>query len=142
MYRSRCYAPLAGDLVCGVTNHSAWTMNHVNPMSRRAIRDPQYMRWIRSQGCVICTGPHRCPGADKCERFRVFVLYGRTEAAHVGLRGLGQKCSDRETIPLCAWHHRLGAESHHKLGKKFWEHHGLNRNELIAQFQARYAEAA
>lgn len=22
-------------------------------------------------------------------------------------RGLGQKCSDRETIPLCAEHHRL-----------------------------------
>jgi predicted nucleic acid binding AN1-type Zn finger protein len=31
---------------------------------------------------------------------------GAVEAHHAGERGLGQKCSDRETIPLCAAHHR------------------------------------
>jgi hypothetical protein len=31
---------------------------------------------------------------------------GRVEADHAGKRGLGQKCSDRETIPLCSIHHR------------------------------------
>jgi len=64
----------------------------------------------------------------------------RTEAAHVGDRGLGQKCSDRETIPLCAEHHTQGRDSYHKLGKKFWEHHGLDRFELIARLNAMYTE--
>jgi len=61
-----------------------------------------------------------------------------TEAAHVGERGLGQKCSDRETIPLCAAHHRTGPESHHVLGKKFWQHHGLDRDEIVAELNRLY----
>lgn len=62
----------------------------------------------------------------------------RTEAAHVGQRGLSQKCSDRETIPLCAFHHRTGPESHHRLGKLFWKHHGLDRYELIRELQSQF----
>jgi hypothetical protein len=64
----------------------------------------------------------------------------RTEAAHVGVRGLGQKSSDRSAIPLCAEHHRLGRDSHHRLGKRFWEHHGLDRDALIAELNRRYEE--
>jgi hypothetical protein len=31
---------------------------------------------------------------------------GVVEADHAGRRGLGQKCSDDQTIPLCTEHHR------------------------------------
>ena len=62
------------------------------------------------------------------------------EAAHVGKRGLGQKCSDRETIPLCVEHHRLGPESQHVKGKGFWGHHCMSRILVIAKYQNRYRE--
>jgi len=64
----------------------------------------------------------------------------RVEAAHVGEHGLGQKCSDRETVPLCATHHRTGKDSHHVLGKKFWAHHGLNRDAIVKDLNRLYDE--
>jgi len=59
-----------------------------------------------------------------------------TEAAHLGRsaskRGLSQKYPDREAGPLCGTaHHREGRESIHKLGPKFWERHGWDRDEVI-----------
>lgn len=62
----------------------------------------------------------------------------RTEVAHLGPRGLGQKCSDRETGPLCGEHHRTGPCSHHRLGVKFWDYFGLRRDETIALYQRKY----
>jgi hypothetical protein len=84
-------------------------------------RDPKYLEWIRTQCCLICHD-------------------GPVEAAHVGERGLGQKCPDRETIPLCAEHHRTGDESHHVLGRKFWMHHGMSRDRILLAYQERYAD--
>lgn len=63
-----------------------------------------------------------------------------TEVAHVGERGLGQKCSDRETVPLCAEHHRTGPHAHHVLGKNFWDCHGLDRDAIIAKLNEQYRE--
>jgi hypothetical protein len=72
-------------------------------------RNPAYLAWIRTQPCVIC---------------------GRTgwiEAAHTGLRGLGQKSSDTSAIPLCAKHHRTGKDSYHRLGaRQFAQTHNLD----------------
>jgi hypothetical protein len=62
----------------------------------------------------------------------------KIEAAHVGERGLGQKCPDRQTLPLCIEHHTAGPHSHHKLGRGFWSFWKLDRYELIAEFNARY----
>ncbi len=62
----------------------------------------------------------------------------QSEAAHVGERGLGQKCSDRETIPLCAAHHRTGPESHHVLGKAFFTHHKLDKDAIVAELNRLY----
>jgi hypothetical protein len=88
-----------------------------------------YMLWIKSLPCSV----------ESCDTGL------RSEAAHVGDRAGFRKCSDFETIPLCGagldkygkWrtddHHREGKESVHKLGRTFWEHHGLNRDELIAR---------
>ena len=83
-------------------------------------RDPAYLDFIRSLPCVCCFN-HR-----------------GIESAHVGERGLSQRCPDREAIPLCKWHHTEGPESHHRLGKRFWAKWNLNRDELIAQLQSRY----
>jgi hypothetical protein len=49
------------------------------------------MLWVKSQPC--------------CARF-ISYCDGPIEADHAGRRGLGQKCDDRECIPLCAKHHR------------------------------------
>lgn len=79
-------------------------------------RDFQYLRFIRTLPCTICS---RC-------RY--------IEAAHFGPRGLGQKANDMQTLPLCSAHHRTGVDSYHSLGpRKFAEHHRLNVNRLIGQ---------
>ena len=125
---------------------------------RQPLRDPKYLEFIRSRACILCAAReqrwdrHR----GRVERYRAEgveytdhtalgnsprpVQASPTEAAHVGLRGLRQKCSDRETIPLCAEHHRTGPDSHHVLGKKFWEHHDMNREAWIAAYNERYEQ--
>jgi len=89
--------------------------------------DPVYCRWIRTQPCVVCSK----------WGLRMQGYAGFVECAHVGMRGLRQKCDDRETIPLCVWHHRTGPHSVHA-GKGFWSHWKLNRYELIAEFNRRF----
>ena len=94
---------------------------------RGRVRDPKYLAWIRTLPCIL----------SACEHCRCFIC-APIEAAHVGERGLGQKCSDRETVPLCAAHHRLDRHSHHRLGHIFWTFHGLTRDAIIADLNARY----
>lgn len=48
------------------------------------------MLWVKTLPCS-CIGWSRCSGV--------------VEADHAGKRGLGQKCDDRETIPMCSQHH-------------------------------------
>jgi hypothetical protein len=84
--------------------------------------DEAYKAWIRKQPCVCC-GTRRY-----------------VEAAHVGTRGLGQKASDYTTLPLCSWHHVQGPESHHAMGKRFFQHWGLDRVRLIDGFNTRYEQ--
>lgn len=97
----------------------------------KGLKDPAYLNWLRDLACLICD--------DMCER-RVFVdgqpwqQTTPTEVAHVGDRGLSQKCPDQQAIPLCAWHHRIGPESHHVLGKKFWDHHGFDKSMVITTY--------
>lgn len=86
----------------------------------RVEQNPRYLDFIRQWPCALAA-------TGDC--------VGHIEAAHVGDRGLGQKCRDEETIPLCAGHHRTGAESHHVLGRRFWEHHGIERDALLAMLQ-------
>ncbi len=97
---------------------------------RGPLKDKAYLAWIRESLCIICFPTlwrnYRDGQLPKCE------------AAHVGERGLGQRCSDRETLPLCASHHRTGKDSHHVLGKGFWEYHSLNRDAIISELQRLY----
>jgi hypothetical protein len=72
-------------------------------------RNPRYLAWIRTQPCCVCG-----------------ITRG-IEASHTGTHGLGQKSPDSSAIPLCAKHHRTGADSYHKLGpRKFSEKHRLD----------------
>ena len=95
-------------------------LRHYKPPKNDPRRDSAYLAWLRKLPCIVC-GKQR------------FV-----EAAHVGERGLGQKCPDRQALPLCSWHHRMGPESQHVLGRNFFQKHGLNRFNLIAEYNRKY----
>jgi hypothetical protein len=103
---------------------------------RRYVVPPEalaYWEWIRSQPCVVCAL------LDLVLRGRRSIQCQPTEVAHVGPRGLSQKCDPFEVIPLCTRHHGRGFPySHHTLGKRFWEFHELDRMELIRSFKERY----
>ena len=81
------------------------------------VRDPRYLSWIRSLPCAACGS--------------VFNI----DAAHTGLRGLGQKADDRSCIPLCRRHHdRRQPYSIHKLGlAKFSQRFNINIPLLVAR---------
>ena len=93
-------------------------------------RDSSYLRWLRILPCIVC-----CQWNLPTNR-----RSGPVEAAHVGKRGIGQKCADSEALPLCVWHHRTGPQAHHVLGKKFWQFWKLDRFSLIADHQRRFEE--
>jgi hypothetical protein len=77
-------------------------------------RSAAYLAWIRTQPCIVC-------GRDRW-----------IEAAHTGLRGLGQKSSDYSAIPLCAAHHRTAKDSYHRLGaRQFAQTHDLDIPEIV-----------
>lgn len=61
------------------------------PRRSGRVRDPQYLAWVAGLACSAYVH-------GGCR--------GRVHAHHAGPRGLGQKCSDRESIPLCGSHHR------------------------------------
>lgn len=75
----------------------------------------------------------------RCLNYPRMVQLSPTEAAHTGPRGLSAKSDDRTAIPLCGHeHHREGKQSHHKLGKKFFEHHHIDRDALVAELNKQY----
>lgn len=99
---------------------------------KRTGKDPEYLAWLHTLACSVVGCAQRL-GPEYFDR-------GIIEAAHVGRRGLSQKCPDREAIPLCRLHHRTGMSSHHQLGKLFWLFHGLDREQLIEELNRRYEE--
>jgi len=106
---------------------------------RGRVIDRRYKGWIASLPCLVCEQDYVIAVEAGIRGVSVMEFQrGQTEVAHVGARGLGQKCSGRETLPLCAEHHRLGRDSHHRLGRKFFEHHGLDKAALIRELNARY----
>ncbi len=97
---------------------------------------PQWVRdwwkWVKAQRCAVCTRNGEALGCS-------YSQGSPTEVAHVGQRGLRQKCDPREVLPLCGvLHHRLGPYSHHRLGKRFWSIHGLDRRALVKYYRERY----
>lgn len=98
-------------------------------LKRGPKQDPEFMEFVHEFGCVVCHEGILLRDGPSCR-----IQQSRTEGAHVGARGLGQKCEGREVLPLCGIeHHRLGPQSHHVLGKRFWEAHGLDKDKLLAE---------
>src|ERR1035441_6547045 len=86
----------------------------------KPIRNPGYLRWIRTLPCSVCRTSRSI------------------EAAHNGPHGMGQKSSDLSAIPLCARHHRTGDDSYHKLGpRRFAEVHQVNLQAIVARLSAK-----
>lgn len=80
-------------------------------------RSPQHIAFVRTLPCSVC---------------------GRTrgvQAAHApGSRGMGQKRSDLETLPLCAAHH----EEQHRIGwPRFIQTYGLDVQEILRELGER-----
>lgn len=68
------------------------TPRRATPRRSSRVRDRAYLLWVKSLPCAASGLDPNCEGV--------------VEAAHMGARGLGQKCSDREAGPLCVRHHR------------------------------------
>ena len=82
----------------------------------KPVRNPGYLRWIRSLPCVVCRTTYA------------------VEAAHTGPHGLGQKSSDLSAIPLCGKHHRTRDDSYHRLGpRRFAEVHQLDIRAIVTR---------
>ncbi len=107
----------------------------LGPARRGRLRDPLYLAWIRTLPCMAC---YR--GVLEILRVAHLPEWERSEAAHIGMRGLSQKSSDRETMPLCVGHHRWNPHSLHTMGKNFWDHYRLNRRGIIAELNRLYEE--
>ncbi len=100
---------------------------------KQPAKDAAYLDFIRSLPCAVCVRLAEAPGGYKPQP-------SQTEAAHVGTRGLRQKCSDYEVLPLCVFHHRTGPEAHHVLGKNFWAHHGMDKEKLVLGYRMAFEE--
>jgi hypothetical protein len=86
----------------------------------KPVRNPAYLRWIRTLPCSVCRTTRA------------------VEAAHTGPHGMGQKSSDLSVIPLCAKHHRTGDDSYHRLGpRRFAEVHRVNVQAIVARLSAK-----
>lgn len=110
---------------------------------RGRVVDPLYRDFVRCFGCIVCTRGlliGQCDAWDGLDLTGPFQRH-RTECCHVGRRGLSQRCSDRESLPLCGLHHTWGILSHHRLGKRFWSVWKLNRAELIRELNRLYKES-
>lgn len=92
--------------------------------NRGHVPDPEYLAWIRTQPCIMCTG----------------WIDPTVEAHHYGGRAFGTKAPDRLAIPLCLWHHTIGPSSVHKLGKGWADRHGLDMREVFRDLWRRYEE--
>ena len=84
----------------GVTASANGAGKRGSPGVMKSPRNPRYLAWIRTQPCCVC-------GAKR-----------GIEASHTGPHGIGQKSPDSSAIPLCAKHHRTGADSYHRLGRE------------------------
>jgi len=91
-------------------------------------RSPEYLSWIRTLGCAVCS---RVSGGATV-----------VEAAHtnvLGPRGMGQKTTDFSAIPLCSGHHRENLDSYHLLGETEFSHkHGIDLKDLVLRLQGRF----
>ena len=85
---------------------------------KKTNRDPTFVQFIRSQGCLIHGTPAECHHEP---------LNGH---------GMGLKGSDRESLPLCRKCH----VERHQIGRTtFYEKHGIDWRYEVELYQKLYA---
>jgi hypothetical protein len=125
------------------------------PRKKQPGDNPEYLAWLRTWPCFVCFKKHCYSHGfnfeEMAERYRGLFVgnirpnCGPTEAAHVGVKGTGQRCPDREAMPLGRGHHRDPLDggrpdSHHAGTKTFWKKHGLDRNEVLELLHRLYRD--
>ncbi len=119
-------------------------------------RDKAYRDWINGLPCVVCfLRPRSTDAVSSCflggmpvSRLEMFISIithrhefngWASECCHVGQAGKGmrQKCSDYETIPMCSDHHR---EQHGPDGATFFERHPIPLQQAFAALRKAYEE--
>lgn len=80
-------------------------------------RDKSYLKWIDGQDCCICSG--------------IEVTHH-----HVFGNGMGIKCSDYDTLPVCCVCHDMIHRYYTK--QSYWKPEQLK--ELLEHYQAKYEE--
>lgn len=116
-------------------------------------KDPAFRAWIVDLPCLICflgTYLRWLDGEMSLDELRGWAAEmqeqdrkqeSKTEHAHVGDdKGMSQKCSDLDALPLCGFaHHREGPTSIHKNPRgQFFLIHGIDRDAFIAKFCEAY----
>lgn len=85
---------------------------------RKPEKDEKYRNFIRSQPCLICGG--------------------KSQHHHESLSGgtMGGKCDDRESLPLCHYHHN---EERHQWGREtFYKKYGIDYAYEISRLQNKF----
>jgi hypothetical protein len=87
----------------------------VSPKGKRRPREHnhKHLAWIRTLRCCICGKA----GPDAAHIRAADPVYGKPET------GMGEKPSDKFTVPLCRAHH---AEQHSINEMQFWKAKGIN----------------
>ena len=84
-------------------------------------RNREYMDWVATKPCAVC------------KRL--------AEPHHEGKEangGMGMKCSDYETVPLCRDHHQY----RHLVGRRsFWEFWGIDPQVIITRLNLEWDNA-
>lgn len=82
----------------------------------RSLKNRAYLKFIRGLFCIVCG-----------QNWSI-------DAAHTGARGVGQRATDLETLPLCRKCH----DEYHRIGRmQFCILHSLDIPKIIATLQAR-----
>jgi hypothetical protein len=110
---------------------------HPNRRKNRQ-RDKAFLAWIHLQPCAVAAALVAPLNMGATRTLIVAGCSGRITAHHAGTRGLMQKADDRTAIPLCEAHHQHGPKAVHRIGKQFWNSHGIDRDELIAGLNAKF----
>lgn len=74
----------------------------------KPVIDDAYRAWISSMPCCICYRR-----SHKLYPQTAFVYPSQSQCHHIEAGGMGTKCSDHLTVPLCWKHHRQA----HDLGR-------------------------
>lgn len=90
--------------------------------------DADYMAWLHDQPCIGCI----VLGPAPRESAHIEAAHQKLQRAERGWnRTLGRRSHDRQCVPLCAWHHRLGPTCCDPAQRKFWETLGLTVDDVI-----------